>query len=306
MGAPRVTLDAFIERSNLIHNGRYDYSKVDWTNTKIPVEIICPVHGPFCQKPFKHLQGQGCPDCRKNATVTQSEFIERARKIHGANTYDYSRVQYVTMWTPVEIICPIHGVFSQAPAKHVKTGKYAAQGCPKCRYIRQWKTLRNRYGVNNPMQKSEFRDIQWEMTKRNGHASSSRAEQKMYIELCNVFGSDDVERNYKDLVRYPFRCDFYIKSLDLFIELNANWTHGLHWFDSTSESDVAKLNHWKERQVALQSSSYLSAITTWTVRDPLKRQTAQKNGLNYLVFWDNNLADFHDWLNNYIETNHTV
>ena len=26
--------------------------------------------------------------------------------------------------------------------------------------------------------------------------------------------------------RYPFACDFYISSLDLFIECNYHWTHG--------------------------------------------------------------------------------
>lgn len=25
--------------------------------------IICPEHGEFWQKPYKHLQGQGCPVC---------------------------------------------------------------------------------------------------------------------------------------------------------------------------------------------------------------------------------------------------
>lgn len=28
-----------------------------------PVTIICPIHGEFQQKPYKHLQGQGCPIC---------------------------------------------------------------------------------------------------------------------------------------------------------------------------------------------------------------------------------------------------
>lgn len=57
MGAPRVTLDVFVQRANAIHHSKYDYSKVDWVNTKVPVEILCPVHGSFYQKPYKHLEG---------------------------------------------------------------------------------------------------------------------------------------------------------------------------------------------------------------------------------------------------------
>lgn len=307
MGAPRVTLDVFVQRANAIHHSKYDYSKVDWVNTKVPVEILCPVHGSFYQKPYKHLEGQGCPDCRKNSTVTQAEFINRAKEIHGQNVYDYSRVQYVNMWTPVEIICPVHGSFFQTPAKHVKTGKHAAQGCPKCRYIRQRRTNIHRYGVDNPMRKKEFADTNWEMKKRNGTCNSSRPEEQMYKELVQVFGKKMVKRNYNKDIRYPFYCDFYIVSHDIFIELNATWFHGQHFFDANNEADVQLLNLW-ETKAESNHPAYKEAIYRWTVDDPLKLKTAVQNGLNYVVFWDNDLTDFHVWLENYgyTETDHTA
>lgn len=42
---------------------RYDYSKVDYKNSKTDVQIICKNHGVFSQKPGTHLQGKGCPVC---------------------------------------------------------------------------------------------------------------------------------------------------------------------------------------------------------------------------------------------------
>ena len=54
------------------------------------------------------------------------EFIEKARKIHG-DKYDYSRVEYINCYTPIIIICPIHGEFKQAPTNHL-----AGKGCPSC------------------------------------------------------------------------------------------------------------------------------------------------------------------------------
>ena len=302
MGASRVTLSAFIERSNIIHGNKYDYSKVDWVNTKTKVEIVCPVHGSFYQMPFKHLQGQGCPDCCKNADVTQEMFIERAKRIHG-DKYDYSRVHYQGMWVPVEIICPVHGSFLQTPAKHVKTGKSGSQGCPDCRYIKQRQTFQDRYGVSNPMKKKEFADTNWEMKKKNGTCSSSKPEDQMYKELVKVFGKDAVKRNYNKDKRYPFHCDFYIVSHDVFIELNATWYHGRHFFDVNNDADVELLRFW-ESKVEENHLAYKDAIYRWTVMDPLKRQTAEKNGLNYFVFWDNDLTDFHIWLQNYTEMNH--
>ncbi len=306
MGASKVTLSAFIERSNNIHNGKFDYSKVDWANTRIKVEIICPKHGSFMQKPFKHLQGQGCPDCRKNATVTQEMFIERAKSMHPDDNYDYSKVDYKDMWTLVKIICPKHGEFEQTPAKHIKTGSSGCQGCPKCRYDKQRQTNINRYGVENPMQKQEFLDKNWESAKKNGNVGKSIPEAKMYKILCDVFEEDNVEIHYDKDPRYPFRCDFYIKSFDLFIELNANWTHGLHWFDALSSKDVEKLNLWKLKADLKRRNSYTSAINTWTVRDPLKLETALKNGINYIVFWNNNLSDFYEWINSNFNTSYTI
>lgn len=307
MGAPRVTLDMFIERANIIHNNKYDYSNVDWVNTKVKVKIVCPVHGVFYQKPFKHLQGQGCPDCRKNATVTQDVFVERAKRIHSECNYDYSCVEYKNMWTPVEIICPIHGSFFQAPAKHIKTGKEVAQGCPDCRYIRQRQTNTVRYGVDNPMKKKEFVDANWEMKKKNGTCNTSKCEEQMYKELTRVFGRSMVKRNYNEDDRYPFHCDFYIVTHDIFIELNASWFHGRHAFDVNNADDLELLSEWQLR-VKGNRSAYEEAIKTWTVVDPLKYQTAKENGLNYFVFWDNDLTDFHRWLETYdhIETDHTI
>lgn len=302
MSSRRVIFEDFVERSNKIHNNKYDYSKVDWINTRKYVEIICPIHGVFTQQAYKHLQGRGCPKCAPNAKLTQEEFIARAKKMHKKDNYDYSKVVYKNMDTPVIIICPIHGEFSQTPAKHIKKGKsHNAQGCPKCRYIRQRKTLKKRYGVDNPMKKKEFVKSNWKSKKKNGTCSSSRPENKMFEELKNYFGENDVIRNHNSDPRYPFYVDFYIRSLDLFIELNGVWFHGSHWFDETDPEDIEKLKVW-EIKANEGSRAYKQAITVWTKRDLLKRQTALKNNLNYLAFWDSNLNDFHKWFENYKNT----
>ena len=52
--------------------------------------------------------------------------------------------------------------------------------------------------------------------------NKSKSEDKMYQKLCEQYGASDVIRQYYDKTRYPFHCDFYIKSKDLFIELNAH------------------------------------------------------------------------------------
>ena len=51
-----------------VHGDRYDYSKVDYVNSKTKVSIICPVHGE--QRPSGHKRGLGCPSCAGNKTMT--------------------------------------------------------------------------------------------------------------------------------------------------------------------------------------------------------------------------------------------
>ncbi len=56
-----------------------------------------------------------------------AEFIERAIAVHG-NKYNYDLVDYKTNDTKVAIVCKDHGVFYQAPAKHI----LLKNGCPTC------------------------------------------------------------------------------------------------------------------------------------------------------------------------------
>jgi hypothetical protein len=60
-----LTREIFIERAEKIHSGKYDYARVNYKNTMTKVEIICPIHGFFWQKPNAHLQGRGCAECAK-------------------------------------------------------------------------------------------------------------------------------------------------------------------------------------------------------------------------------------------------
>lgn len=123
----KLTLKDFIDKANLIHDNKYDYSKVEYVNNSTKVCIICPEHGEFWQTPRNHLIGQGCPLCNGTFKLTNQEFIEKANKIHN-NKYDYSKVKYVNNNTKVCIICPKHGEFWQTPHHHLN-----GHGCSKCR-----------------------------------------------------------------------------------------------------------------------------------------------------------------------------
>ena len=51
------------ERAQSVHSNVYDYSLVNYTNSKTHITIICAVHGEFQQTPHSHLSGYGCSKC---------------------------------------------------------------------------------------------------------------------------------------------------------------------------------------------------------------------------------------------------
>ena len=130
----RLTTDEFIKKSKLIHGNKYDYSLVEYKIGTIKVNIICPIHGMFEQKPREHLTGCGCEKCKGRLVKDTKSFIEQSNIIHH-NRYDYSLVNYVGTEIEVEIICNLHGVFKQTPHHHLD-----GINCPDCSHNKKLTT----------------------------------------------------------------------------------------------------------------------------------------------------------------------
>ena len=125
----RLKLDEFLKRAIELHGDFYDYSLVEYINSKTKVIIICPIHGKFEQRPDLHIfksKPTGCPKCAKNI-MTLEEFKNKGNIVH-KRKYIYDNIkEYKHSESKVEIICPIHGVFLQTPHSHLN-----GSGCPLC------------------------------------------------------------------------------------------------------------------------------------------------------------------------------
>ena len=155
------------------------------------------------------------------------------------------------------------------------------------------KTCLEKYGVDNiskteeykqkiKLQQKEIQEKIYNTKKKNNTFNSSKIEKQFeeHLKENNI----NYKTQYKSEL-YPFACDFYLPEKDLYIEINAHWTHGGHPFDSTNDEDQLKLETWKQKR----TNFYDNAIEIWTKRDVLKRETAQKNNLNYLEVFSNNI-----------------
>jgi len=91
----KPTTEAFVEKCQLIHDNKYDYSKSFYTNSYTPTIIICPIHGEFLQTPNNHLAGSGCPDCQKS----KGELLI-------SQTLDKNNIKYIKQKTFIDCINP--------------------------------------------------------------------------------------------------------------------------------------------------------------------------------------------------------
>ena len=121
-----MTTEKFIQKAKEIYGDKFDYSKVEYKDSRTKVTIICPRCGEFTQIPRTHLKGEGCPICNKSEKNLK-DFIKKSKRVHG-DKYDYSKSVYKGANEKIEVICPIHGSFWIRASAHYSQN----QGCSKC------------------------------------------------------------------------------------------------------------------------------------------------------------------------------
>lgn len=148
------------------------------------------------------------------------------------------------------------------------------------------KTLLEKYNVTNAYQIPEVRaKVDYEKVsetkRRNGTFNASEPERLLGELLRAEFGEDDVIPQYKSEA-YPWRSDYYIKSLDFYIELQGFYTHGTHPFTSTDE-DFQIIEDFSTK---ISEERVQGLIDIWVISDVIKRNRALEQGLNFLEIFD--------------------
>lgn len=128
------TTEEYLKEVSSKFGDLYDYSEIEYISAKHKIKVRCFEHGYFLQEASYFVnKSHGCPKCRKktlsiNSRSNSEEFIDKAKIVH-KNKYDYGLVKYITSNIKVDIICPVHGVFSQTPNNHLRD-----RGCNLCRF----------------------------------------------------------------------------------------------------------------------------------------------------------------------------
>ena len=263
-----MTTELLIQKYKLIHEDKYDYSKVSFVDKYSKVNIICYKHGEFSILPYAHYK-YTCPKCSiENRRNSNKDIISRFIAIHG-DKFDYSIMKYTGMNTPIDIICKKHNlIFKQTPNSHCKGSE-----CPKCRYEKSGKSKKNNiediidrfkqiYGDIYDYSKFIYEHIQKPSTiicKKHGeylkntlsHLNGSACSR------CNNYSTSKPEIEIYDFIKKYFNSliqsdrnilkgkeiDIYIPELKIGIEYNGLYWHSDLYKDKSYHLDKLKLSN---------------------------------------------------------------
>lgn len=303
----RKTTEQFIDECKKVHGDKYDYTKVEYKASHKKVIITCKQHGNFEVTPVNHLHGNGCPKCKaeylsSSQRMSQHDFVKKANEIHNCK-YDYSLLDYKGGSKKIDIICPIHGVFTQDPFSHL-----SGHGCPTCSNERL--SLRFRSNTEEFIEKAksvhgdlyDYKNVKYKNSKEkveiickihgaffqtpNGHlggagcpeCSNSRGETavSVYLEHHNIkYIRQFIIRNENVFCKNKIiKVDFYLPEYDSFIEFNGEQHYrpnehfgGKAIFEMQKERDFALKQYCKEHNILFIEIPYTKLDSIDTMLD---------------------------------------
>lgn len=239
---------------------------------KTDTESICKT----CGKPTSFINmWKGYRDFCCNSCMSSNKEIQKRRKITSKKHYG---VEFPSQSKIVK-----DSVAQTCLERYGVTNVYASEtGKQKIK-----ETMLERYGVENPQQSHEIRLRRSATIKKNGNRSTLELYAQKLLEDKHI----KYIINYKDSIRYPWKCDLYLPDMDIFIEIHGYWAHNDHFFDANNLDDLKIVENWKNKN----NDSYDTAITIWTKTDIDKRNYAINHNLNYVVSW--NKEDIYNYIN---------
>ena len=233
----------------------------------------------------------------KNTNLKKFGVEFPLQQLKKENSEIYQKISQ-TCINKFDVDSPLKNKEVREKIKQTNIQKYGVDNPLKNKEIREKikQTNIQKYGVDNPLKNKEI----WKKSQDNRQISSkSKLENNFLNYLKLKYESDDIITQYKSK-EYPYYCDFYIKSINLYIEIQGHWTHNDHPFDINNLNDQLIMNKWRTK--SLSDKYYKNALNTWTIKDVEKRNTAIQNNLNYLeIFGKTDLNKYIDIFENYIK-----
>lgn len=188
-------------------------------------------------------------------------------------------------------------------ATNIKKYGFIAPACSEDVMSKIKETNIKRYGAESFLKTEKFLILQKEKKSewqnkaldtliQTGKINKSALEDKMWEFLCEIYGEENVIRQYKS-DEYPFVCDFFIKTEKLYIEYQGTYFHNFKLYSKDRDKEEYELI--KVKSLDKRHSSYKRIIDIWANKDVEKYNTAKKNNIKIIFIypdWSENWKQF--------------
>lgn len=281
--------EAFIEKSNLKHKNRFNYSKSNYVNSQTKVIVICENNHEFLVRPDMHLsRGHGCRICYNESMYKDNDAFKKQIEEIFPEKYTYELVDYKGVYDKVKIICKEHGAFTKSPNTLIK-----GRGCNKCYkngkldielFIEKANIIhKNRYLYDKSVYVNSRTKIDIVCKKHGvfsqlsnnhlrGHGCNKCNRSFGEIEIENFLEENNIEYKteytFDDLrYRYPLRFDFVVteyNNIKYLIEFNGkqhynyypNFHNSENDFIESKERDQLKIDYCLDNNIKLYIIRY--------------------------------------------------
>ena len=295
----------FIEKAIKKYGDEYNYDKVVFMHSDLPVTITCKIHGDFTITPHTFLRPniKGCKKCSNNSEERRQEYIDKAIKKYG-DIYDYSKLDMNEEY--IYIYCKLHDV----EFRQLRRGHLAGTACKEC-YQKGYKVTKeefisraiSKFGNLFTYDKVNFVNMHTPVTITcTEHEDFDipptellRSDRKSLCPICVSSKGEKIiysilkelkikfNKEYK-IPTFIYRYDFYLPEFNLIIEY-----HGGQHFISTngffrqSLEEVKENDKVKESLAKLKGYRYL--ILDSENEEELTKQIKEKlNLLNHYYY----------------------
>ena len=239
--------------------------------------------------------------CNKKCQNIYSKTEEFKEKRKLTNTERYGTENYTNKQKQKETCLERYGVEHYSKTSSFKESfketcleRYGTENAMMSDIIKEKskQTFIEKYGVEYYSQSKEFQNglksmmlKSHETKKKNNSYTKSKKEDEIYYFLIEQFGYSDIIRQYRDeryynkITKNLFACDFYIKSLDLFLEYDGIWTHKPQYLPEIEKEKMLQI--WKNKS---KTSYYYECALVSYKYDCFKREISKENNLNIQFF----------------------
>ena len=143
-----LTTKDFIKKAIEVHGNKYDYSLVEYENSKRKVKIVCPIHGVFEQNTTHHLRGVGCPICNSSKGEIEIMKLLISYSIKYEKQKTYHNCKNIKL-LPFDFYLPEYNMCIEYDGRqHYESIKYFG-GEKRLKKQKQIDSIKNEYCKNN-------------------------------------------------------------------------------------------------------------------------------------------------------------